>query len=439
VSVRLSTATLHRAHADHPAYDRAVPPAIVHLGVGAFARAHLGTYADDLLRAAWPATIRGVSLRSRRAEEELAPQDGLYAVVEREPDEAGPPRVVGAITSVRTGFAAAIEAIAAASTRLVTLTVTEKGYEPGEPAPAALARALARRRRAGLPAPVVASLDNVLGNGDVLRARVLEAADPLDAAVAGWIAEEVRFPCSVVDRMVPATTQADLELITEQLGVVDDAAVAAERHRSWVITAADGLPPLADVGVQVVADIGPYERRKLWLLNGPHSALAYLGLLSGCATIAEAATHPRVAPSVRRLVDEVLEVADLPDALEPAAFAADALRRFRNPSLGHTCVKVAEDGSRKLPQRLLPVLAARQRAGLPAGRAADVVGAWIALVAGLVPAPPVVDPAADDLRRLAAHGDLRALTATALGGPDHVDAVIPALQRILEDGATGFR
>ncbi|MBV9952337.1 MAG: hypothetical protein JO291_10325, partial [Acidimicrobiia bacterium] len=163
------------------------------------------------------------------------------------------------------------------------------------------------------------------------------------------------------------------------------------------------------------------------------------GLLAGCETIAKAVAHPEVGPFVEQYRDEVLEVAHLPASVEPGAFAAEALRRFANPSLGHACAKVAEDGSRKLPQRALPVLAARRRAGLPAGLGAVVVAAWIALAAGLVPGRSVVDPAADDLRRLAARGDLEALVATALGGPDHVEAVTPALHRILEDGATGFR
>ena len=375
MTARLSAQTLALVdEASVPGYDRHVRPTIAHLGVGAFARAHVGTYADDLLERGWPAAIRGVSLRGRTAEDQLGPQDGLYSIAEREPDGEEPLRVVGSIVSVATGVDAAVDAIASPDTSLVTLTVTEKGYEAGGPALDVLVRGLDRRRRAGLPPPVVASLDNVIDNGDVLRAGVAAVADP---PLAGWIAEEVPFPSSVVDRMVPATTPADLVAIAERLGVTDAAAVLAERHRSWVISGVDGLPPLEQVGVEVVADVESFQRRKLWLLNGPHSALAYCGLLAGCTTIAEAAQHPVVEPFVRAILDDVLEVADVPDG---ANFAADALRRFRNASLGHTCLQVGVDGSRKLPQRLLPVVERRRAEGRSTWRFAVVVAAWLAAV-----------------------------------------------------------
>lgn len=386
-------------------YDRSAPPSIAHLGVGAFARAHLAVYADDLLRAGEPALIRGVSLRSRSAEDQLGPQDGLFAVDEREPGRAPELRVVGSLASVGTGVDAAIAAIAAPTTTLVTLTVTEKGYEldplDGDgprSAPAVLAHGLDRRRGDG-PPPVIASLDNVMDNGTLLRQRVIEAAEGFDAGLARWITEHVAFPCSVVDRMVPATTPADLDDIARRLGVRDEAAVVAEHHRSWFITETDGLPPLADAGVAVVGDIEPYQWRKLWLLNGPHSTLAYAGLLAGCETIAEATAHPVVAPFVRRLVGDILEVAEVPAAL---GFADDALRRFANPELGHTCRQVGADGSRKLAQRVLPVVNTRLHLGLTTSRFAIVVALWLAAVTRLPLAGVVLsdvdDPDADALR-----------------------------------------
>ena len=390
-------------------YDRTAPPSIAHLGVGAFARAHLAVYADDLLRAGHPTMIRGVSLRSRSAEDRLGPQDGLFAVDEREPGRDPTLRVVGSLASVGTGVEAAIDAIAAPTTALVTLTVTEKGYEldpldeQGVPrsAPAVLAHGLDRRRGQG-PPPVIASLDNVMDNGTLLRQRVLDAAEAFDAGLARWIMEHVAFPSSVVDRMVPATTAADLDAIAQRLGFRDEGAVVAEHHRSWYLTETDGLPPLADVGVQVVSDIGPYQWRKLWLLNGPHSALAYTGLQAGCETIAEATTHPVVAPFVRRLVDDILEVADRSPGTEPAVFAEESLRRFANPELGHTCRQVGADGSRKLAQRLLPVVNTRLYLGLTTSRFAVVVALWLAAVTRLPLAgavlPDLDDPDADALR-----------------------------------------
>jgi fructuronate reductase len=446
---RLSEATLGLVEAARPGYDRSPPPTIVHLGVGAFARAHLGVYADDLLRAGWPATIRGVSLRGPGAEERLAPQDGLYSVTEREPGEVGPTRIVGSFTAVGTGPALAVEAVAAPGTTLVTLTVTEKGYEVADgellgtsvpqSAPGVLAVGLAARRAMGAPAPTVVSLDNLSENGRVLRDAVLEVAGRIDATLPGWIRDEVRFPSSVVDRMVPATTEADVADVARRLGVVDLAAVTAERHRSWVLEGADGLPPLDEVGVEVVTDVEAFQRRKLWLLNGPHSALAYAGLLVGCPTIADAATHPLVAPFVRRLVDDTLEVADLPGALAPRRFADDVLTRFENPLLGHTCAQVGADGSRKLAQRLLPVAAGRRDRGLPNGRLALVAATWIAAAAGIAvdgrQLPMVEDPSAVAYR--AAGADLRRVVEVALDGRTDggfAGEVASMLQRLVRDG-----
>lgn len=447
---RLSAATLARATARSvPGYDRAVTPRIAHLGVGAFARAHLGVYADDLLGRGWPAMIRGVSLRRARAERQLGPQDGLYSVTEREPDGQRPPRIIGSLSSVATGSEAAVGAIAVATTDLVTLTVTEKGYEldpldpagpespPSAPAPAVIAHGLfgRYRSRGGPTAPVVASLDNLLDNGRVLRERVLEVAARLDPVFARWVSEEVPFPRSVVDRMVPGTTGADIDDVARHLGLRDEAAVVAEHHCSWIIERVDGLPPLADVGVQVVGDIGPYQRRKLWLLNGPHSALAYGGLLAGCDTIAAAATRPEVAMFVGRLIDDVLEAADLPAETDARAFADHALRRFANPALGHTCRQVGADGSQKLRQRVVPIVAARESRRLATDRFAVVVALWLAAASRLpvrgVVLPAVDDPLAADLRRLGSADDPTRLVATGLG-PGVSDAFVTQVAGTLD-------
>ena len=241
--------------------------------------------------------------------------------------------------------------------------------------------------------------------------------------------------------MVPATTERDIEQISQQLGLVDLGAVTTERHRSWVMTDDESLLPLAEVGVELVDDIAPFERRKLWLLNGPHSALAYCGLLAGCTTIAEATRHPIVSAFVRRLVDDVLEVAELPASLQPRAFAAEALARFGNPSLGHTCAQVGADGSRKLPQRFGSIVAARERAGLETTRFATVVAIWIAAASGLPlgggKAAIVEDPASVRLRSVAATSDLRQLAHLALDdwfAAEFVSAVVDTLARLLQEG-----
>lgn len=433
---RLSASTLPLiTDADVPAYDRDTTPSIVHLGVGAFARAHLAVYADDLLARGVPAAIAGVSLRSRRAEEQLAPQDGLFTITEREPAVPPRTRVVGSLTSVATGASAAVAAVAAPSTTFVSLTVTEKAYALDGPdaVPTVLAEALDRRRAADGPTLVVASLDNLLDNGAVLRDLVRRAADGIDDALSPWIAEHVRFPNSVVDRMVPATTAGDLGQIAARIGLTDDAAIVAEAHRSWVIEDAPGLPPFGAVGVQVVGDIGPFQLRKLWLLNGPHSALAYCGLLAGHRTIAEAAADPDVARFVRELVDDVLAVvpADVPSAAE---FADESLRRFANPALGHRCAQVGADGSKKLPQRLLPVrdrLVATRRS---TARVDLVIAAWLAATTATAGSAPVDDPASPEIHAALLDGGVGAAIDVAFGPDIDPDGIGRAYERLVREG-----
>jgi fructuronate reductase len=448
VAQRLDGRTVLRAQADLlPDYDRSAAPVITHIGLGAFARAHVAVYADALLRMGHPALIRGVTLRSRLAQQQLEPQDGLFTVAVREPGEDMELQVVAAVTCVTTGPAAAFEAITAPTTSLVTLTITEKGYETAREdasttptAPVLIASALARRRQAGLAPPVLASLDNLLDNGGVLRTRVLEAAEEIDPRLAAFIAEEVRFPASVVDRMVPAPTDDDRLAIANALGLRDEAAVATERHRSWVMQSVEGLDHLGEVGVQLVADVAAFERRKLWLLNGPHSAAAYGGLLAGHSTIAAAVADPLVARFVRDLVDQTLEVAAFPASLAPAAFADDALRRFANPALRHTCAQVGADGSSKLPQRLLPVVAARRARGLQMTTFALVAAIWVAAVAG-VPAPGVTlprlqDPLAEDFRSLLDRPNpLSLLSHRAFGDIPFATEVAAMLGRLTTKGA----
>ena len=409
---RLSSATLAPEQA--PPYDRSGAPAILHLGVGAFARAHLGAYADELLRTGDDTLIHGVSLRSDVAERQLSPQDGLHTVTVREPAADEPPHVLGAFVRVSTGTDAAIAALAAPRTRVVTLTVTEQGYDV-DAAPAVLAAGLARRDP-DLPAPTVLSLDNLLDNGALLRSRVLRAARRQDPRLAEWIAAAVPFPGSVVDRMVPATTTADLDLVERRLGRRDEAAVVAEQHRSWVLERHESSgagPAWEAAGVELVEDLGPYQRRKLWLLNLPHSALAYAGLLAGCDTIAEAVQHPVVGPFATAVLHDAAEVVHAPDA---ASFAAGVLRRFANPALGHTCAQVGAHGSRKLPERLVPVVAARRDRGLTSERLELVAAIWSAAVERVPLAGRVLPPVEDRSQVLdGAPPELLAAVAAARG------------------------
>ena len=449
---RLSAATRARALvASLARYERPRTASIAHLGVGAFARAHVAVYADDLLCRGIPAAIRGVSLHSTTAQERLDPQDCYYTVAEREPDTTPRLRIIGSLNSVSTGVPAALAAVTAHSTRVVTLTITEKGYDP-EPddversertstAAGVLALSLARWRESGGIPPVLASLDNVSRNGDLLRLRVCESAARLDPSLPDWIAAAVRFPNSVVDRMVPATTDGDISDVAERLGLIDLGAVTTEPHRSWIVEADEALEMFGAVGAEMVEDIAPFEQRKLWLLNGPHSALAYGGLLVGRSTIASAASDARVNRFTQALVEDVLAVADIPASLQPRCFAEDALRRFANPNLRHSCVQVGADGSRKLPLRFAKVVSARQEAGFDNSRFATAAAIWLAAVAGIELCgrrlPTLEDPEAARLASFPRR-DLARLTGLALDA--HFDKtflaeVAGSLDRLAHHGA----
>ena len=457
VGERLAAATIDGgrrtlAHAERPTYDRTSPPVIAHLGFGSFAKAHLGLYADDLLRRGRPGMIRGVSIRRPGAEDRLTPQDGLYTVAEREPGALVSLRVLGALASMETGAAAALDAIGAPTTKLVTLTITEKGYEVTAEeleraeapmsAPALIALALARRRRAGLAPPVFASLDNLLDNGRVLRTRVVEAANRFDPSLAEWITCEVAFPSSVVDRMVPAPTERDLEDIGSR--------------PAWS-TGPPSAPSTTDPGSSVPSR--PSTARPRSVSSWSTTSHRLSGGSCGCSMVPtrpsptaacwRAATPsptpwgtPPYAPFVRRLVEQTLEVAALPAALGPAQFADDALRRFANPTLGHTCAQVGADGSSKLPQRLVPVAAARRARGLDTDMYAVVVAIWIAATAGLrvrgAELPALEDPVGADLRSAVSRGDdLHRLSSLALAGradASFVADVARALDRLGDSG-----
>lgn len=391
---------------------------IVHLGLGAFARAHLGTYAQDLLDLGHDARITAVSLRSPTTIDALVAQGCRYAVVEhdgRDGQEGGEHlRVVDAFVAGAVGPATAVDLVASPTCRLVTLTVTEAGYglvpgttgadarldreraevatdlrllvEQGAHAtpttvPGVLAVALARRRAAGVEPPVVASLDNLSANGASLQSAVVEAAAALDGELATWMAERVAFPSSVVDRIVPATPPDLSDHVAERWGIDDAIPVLTEPHRSWAIEAVEGLPPLAEVGVEVVDDVTAHERRKLWLLNGPHSTVAIAGLDRGHDTIAQAVGDPAVRDLAAGVAAEALAVAGLPPSLHGEAFVAEALGRFANPVLGHRCAQVATDSEHKLPLRIVPVVEARRLRGLASPCGERVLAMWQAGVA----------------------------------------------------------
>ena len=339
----------------------------------------------------------------------LSPQDGLYAVLER--DAAGARLSLNAVLREVIGpsrLAAAAAAIARPATRIVSLTVTEKGYchdpasgeldeahpdiradlVPGavaRSAPGLLVAGLAARRAAGLGGLAVLSCDNLPENGETTRRIVLRMAALRDPALAAWIAGEVDFPSSMVDRIVPATTDADRARVAEMLGLSDEACVVTEAFSQWVVEDAfrAGRPALELGGATLVADVRPFERMKLRLLNAAHSTIAYLGYLAGHETVAAAIAAPGFAPLVERLWDEAAPTLSLPAGTDLAAYRASLLARFANPHLAHRTWQIAMDGTQKLPQRLLGTIRDNLAAGRPADVAALGVAAWMRYARGI--------------------------------------------------------
>ena len=413
---------------------------IVHLGIGAFHRAHQAAVFDDVLtREGGDWRILGASLRSRSVHDQLAPQDGLYSLTVRN-GAVEESRIIGAVAGVLVAPEqppALVEALARPATRLVTLTITEKGYArnpatgrldraaPGiagdlegsvDPSSALgfLTGAFRLRRERGERPPVLLSCDNLPDNGRALRSVLLEFAAGIDPALAEWIDRHLATPSTMVDRIVPATTGSDLDRAEAILGVRDEGAVFTEPFTQWVVEddLPGDMPDLAAAGVQLVADVRPFELAKLRMLNGSHSTLAYLGALAGHRFVHEAIADPALAAVVRRLMlGEAAATLPATDGLNPASYADALIRRFNNRALDHRLRQIAMDGSQKLPQRLAGTIADALRLGLPYEAATLGVAAWIAWVAQEGRA--LDDPLAD---RLAATADAAGRDPEALAG-----------------------
>ena len=355
---------------------------IAHLGVGAFARAHLAWYTQRAEGEPWG--ITAFTGRSPAAAEALAAQDCRYTLVTRgaSGDEA---RVVDTIVAAHPGSdeAAWRRVVASPETTIVTLTVTEAGYRSGSDVPARLVDGLAARRDAGAGRIALVSLDNLTHNGEVLRTAVLDAVD--DDGLRAWIEETVAFPSSMVDRITPATTDEDVAGLAYLPGALpgDRVPVVTEPFAEWVLEDAfDGVdrPAWESAGVRLVDDVTPYEQRKLWLLNGAHSLLASLGLRLGHETVASAMDDPRCRDAVEQLWDEAAAELPLPPDEVTAARAA-LVDRFANPRIRHTLGQIASGGSEKLPVRVVDVvrrrLARDPGAGIGPGAATAIAAWWL--------------------------------------------------------------
>lgn len=471
-----------------PRYDRAaLQSGIVHLGIGAFMRAHLAVATEAAIASGGDLRygITGVSMRHPDTRAALAPQDGLYTVAVRDADAHGRIverlQVIGCVTRVLVAPEqpdAVLEAIAAPATRIVSLTITEKGYglDPATrqprldlpehahdvrataaPRSAAgfIVHGLARRRAAGLPGITLLSLDNLPANGKALRALVLALADTIDPTLARWIEGACRFPCSMVDRIVPRTIDTVRSDVARALGVDDAWPVTAEAFFDWAVEDhfVAGRPAwTSQPGVRFVSEAAPWETLKLRMVNGCHSAIAYLGAMAGWSTVDRAVA----APGLRRFVDALMRM-ELEPTLPPLpgfdlhAYRSQLHQRWRNPAIAHRTQQIAMDGSQKLPQRLTVPLRARMAAGQAAPRIATSLAAWLHYLRGRDEAGneyPIDDPLADELRalcaRAATHGNLRAEVAVLTsfrpvfgelaGSAELVEAIAPALRSLRERG-----
>lgn len=408
---------LRRSHLDQLEQDVAVPDydpsaataSIVHLGVGGFHRAHQAMYIDALLRRGvtdWAICGIGVRPEDAAMRDALATQDQLYTLATVAPDGTGEARIIGSIVEyvfAPDDPAAAVARIASDTTRIVELTITEGGYSvddatgafsPTDPDVLADAKDLSAprsalglivaglraRRDAGATPFTVLSCDNIPGNGKVARTAVLGLAEQVDPELAAWIAAEVAFPSTMVDRITPATTNATRQLIAEQYGIEDLWPVRSESFAQWVVEDhfTQGRPPLEDVGVQVVEDVEPYELMKLRLLNASHQALGHLGMLMlGPRYVHEACRDDAIGPFLWRYwrTEAIPTLGEVP-GIDLEEYCAELVARFSSDEVADTLERLVTDASDRIPKFLLPVISSRLRSGAKITASVTVLAAW---------------------------------------------------------------
>ena len=394
--------------------DRLVPR-MVHLGCGAFHRAHQALYLHHLLEISdcdWGISeVNLMSARSQTLMEQLRRQNLLYNVTEQGADKTEI-KIIGVVKEALhpglDGCAGILHALTRAETAIVSLTITEKGYcthgasgeldgdnsliqhdlaHPATPKSAIgyIVEALNLRRAQGLAPFSVLSCDNLRDNGHVARAAVLGLARLRNAALADWIEANVTFPGTMVDRIVPALTPETQQEIATLLGVDDPCGIACEPFRQWVIedNFVNGRPDWDRVGAQFVTDVAPFEMMKLRMLNGSHSFLAYLGYLGGFDTIAETMQHPAYRQAALNLMlDEQAPTLSMPAGIDLHDYAQQLITRFSNPALRHRTAQIAMDGSQKLPQRLLDSLRQHLRDGSDYRHLTLGIAGWMRYVLG---------------------------------------------------------
>jgi fructuronate reductase len=403
------------ASVTRPSFDReARGVGIVHFGIGAFHRAHMAVYTDDAMNGGdgdWG--ILGVSLRSASVADQMNPQDGLYTVTER--SAAGNKiRLIGAVQKVIVAHedpAAVVSTLAAPSTHIVSFTITEKGYcrapdgsldlnlNDDVPVYTYLTSGIRRRKEAGLSGLTLLSCDNLSGNGAQLERLMTQYLTHNAPDLIDWFTAHCTCPSTMVDRIVPATTNADRAEIEAILGMRDEAAVVTEPFSQWVIEDkfAGPRPAWEHHGAQITNNVHAYETAKLRMLNGAHSALAYLGLPRGHEFVHQAIADPERAPLIERLMRDEAATSLSPAPGQDLSAYADALTlRFKNPALNHRLAQIAMDGSQKIPQRWLETLAFHQKHDRQCPAIVESLAAWIRHMRG--DNGKVDDPLADALK-----------------------------------------
>lgn len=451
---RLADATIGLVDAARPRYDRSsIRPGIVHIGLGAFARAHLAVYIDDLLAAGHhDLGIIGVSLHHDDTKRSLEPQDWLYTLGVVDGNDMRH-RVIGSIHTVLHAPSQPAELRTALATMpLVTVTVTEKGYcwnpstrsldttlpdvahdiiHPDQPRtlPGHLVLAARDRRDNGGPPVTVLSLDNLTDNGKALRGLVTQLAEHSDPTLARWIKENVGFPSSMVDRMVPSTDDEFRAHVAACTGLEDGWPVRAEPFSQWVLERGwrYPMPPLERVGVDLVAAVGPWESLKLEVLNALHTAAAHFGLRYDLATVDQVVADPRGSEFLRAVAGEIRDVVRVPNGADIDDYISTTMGRFANTGLGHRCAQIATDSSHKLPPRLLGTVRRRLASGMPIDALGQVIALWAWSTRGVDAAGrprAVLDPLA---------GRFAVITADNAGDPvAFIDALL-AIESIFGD------
>lgn len=463
-----------------PNFDRSrLQPGIVHIGVGHFQRAHQAVYLDDLFALGrdhhWAVTGMGVIPQHHRMRDTLVPQDCLYSLTKKAPRGEMVTRVIGSIVQyqhVPDDPLRSIETIADPNIGIVSLTITEGGYEidnrTGEfvgssasvqadlASPHATSsvfgwvlEAARLRRDRGLGGLTVMSCDNVQSNGRVAEQAFLGFAERKDPAIADWMRSNFAFPNSMVDRVVPRSVQADIDYLRDQFGVIDNCPVTCEPFRQWVLEDdfVAGRPALEDVGVEIVNDVVPYEMMKLRLANGTHQALCYFGTLLGYEFVHEAIVDPDIRRLlVRYAASEVVPTLSPILGTDFDTYASSILERFGNPEIRDQLARICQDASDRMPKFVLPVISSRLESGGEISAGVAIVASWARYLDGVTEdGRPITidDPLSDELvgrarRRLGeplAFVAMREVFGDLSEHPRFVDDYLAAVRVIDSDGA----